>query len=89
MTTLMSEIFAGTEVIFVNDANPRNFQMTGDSFSQMKLMGFGCFFVCMWCIRGYGLRWGGVVGRGIIFPMVIFKVDLFQFIICKVTLFPA
>ena len=52
MTTLLSEIFAGTEAIFVNDANPRNFQMMGDSFSQMKSVGFGYFFACMWCMRG-------------------------------------
>ena len=56
MTTLLSEIFAGTEAIFVNDANPRNFQMMGDSFSQMKSVGFSCFFACMWCILGCVLR---------------------------------
>ena len=36
MTTLLSEIFAEMEVIFVDEANPRNFQMSGDSFLQMR-----------------------------------------------------
>ena len=32
MTTLLSEIFLETEVIFVNQANPQNFQMSGESW---------------------------------------------------------
>ena len=55
MTTLLSEIFAGTEAIFVNDANPRNFQMMGDSFSQMKSVGFSVYLVYTWvCVEVSG-----------------------------------
>ena len=32
MTTLLSEIFSETEVTFVNEANPQNLQMSGDSW---------------------------------------------------------
>ena len=48
MTTLLSEVFAETEVIFVDEADPRNFQVTGDSFLQMRSLCFGCVF----CVYG-------------------------------------
>ena len=58
MTTLLSETFAGMEVIFVDEANPRNLQMSGDSFLQMRSVSVlvVSFFVCMWCIRGCAFR---------------------------------
>lgn len=48
MTTLLSEVFEETEVIFVDEADPRNFQVTGDSFLQIRSPCFGCVFLCVW-----------------------------------------
>lgn len=67
MTSLLSEIFAGTEVIFVNQANPRIFQMLGNSFLQMKSVSVVAVFLCVYGVYVGLLRRVRVVGRGLIF----------------------
>ena len=67
MTSLLSEIFAGTEVIFVNEANPRIFQILGNSFSQMKSVSVVVVFLCVCGVYIGLLRRVRVVGRGLIF----------------------
>ena len=67
MTSLLSEIFAGTEVIFVNEANPRIFQILGNSFSQMKSVSVVVVFLCVCGVYVGVLRRVRVVGRGLIF----------------------
>ena len=67
MTSLLSEIFAGREVIFVNEANPRIFQMFGNSFSQMKSVSVVVVFLCVCGVYIGLLRRVRVVGRGLIF----------------------
>ena len=103
MTILLPEIFAGTEVIFVDEANVWDLQISDDSFSQMRPVSVLVIFLCVWGIC-VDVSWGGGVGgRGIIFrwrekthfflvdnfPMDIFKVVIFHIIICKITFFPA
>ena len=67
MTCLLSEIFAGREVIFVNEANPRIFQILGNSFSQMKSVSVVVVFLCVCGVYIGLLRRVRVVGRGLIF----------------------
>lgn len=67
MTSLLSEIFAGTEVTFVNQANPRIFQMLGNSFLQMKSVSVVAVFLCVYGVYVGLLRRVRVVGRGLIF----------------------
>lgn len=67
MTSLLSEIFAGTEVIFVNQANPRIFQMLGNSFLQMKSVSVVAVFLCVYGVYVGLSRRVRVVGRGLIF----------------------
>ena len=67
MTSLLSEIFAGREVIFVNEANPRIFQILGNSFSQMKSVSVVVVFLCVCGVYIGLLRRVRVVGRGLIF----------------------
>lgn len=59
MTSLLSEIFAGTEVIFVNQANPR--------ILQMKSVSVVAVFLCVYGVYVGLLRRVRVVGRGLIF----------------------
>ena len=67
MTSLLSEIFAGTEVIFVNEANPGIFQILGNSFLQMKSVSVVVVFLCVCGVYIGLLRRVRVVGRGLIF----------------------
>ena len=67
MTSLLSEIFAGAEVIFVNEANPGIFQMLGNSFSQMKSVSVAVVFLCVCGVYVGVLRRVRVVGRGLVF----------------------